>query len=178
MTLIAKQLYQSAASTSIGRALLYRALWLRYRDWRFRNKSTKVTNADLLVSALTGADFETACKLAVNSWCPIDVTNERLRRQLLLEATFRRSDLGVTPEGIDCIVRVISSKSTISCVDNLVAENYAFGAINTALQIAFLSHVPKSGRRPMLGTLHPRKMLAVIASTRRYVKGKRKIIPI
>ena len=170
---IVRQLYESAVRTSVGHAILYRVLRLRYRRSRRQNRRIDSNDIERLVAMLTSADFEAACRLATNSWSQCDLLNERLFRDLMIEVTSRRPDLGMTPQAVDCIVRVKSSSDTLGCVDSLLAENYSFGDINTALQIVHLGRIPDSDRRRIISMVHPEEMLAVIGSSRHYGRGRR-----
>jgi hypothetical protein len=125
---------------------------------------------------LVAADFKAACRLAANSWSFCDLLNDKLHRKLMIEVTSRRPDLGITPKAADCIVRMRSSSNTLSCVGDLLAEDYNFADINTALQIVYLDHLPRTDRRNRLGGIHPAKMLAAIVTSPNYGKGRRRIV--
>jgi hypothetical protein len=79
----------------------------------------------------------------------------------------------MTPQAVECIVRLKLSSDTLGCVDSLLADNYSFGDINIALQIVHLGRIPDRDRRLTLTRIHPEEMLAVIGSSKHYGRGRR-----
>lgn len=175
-------LYRLARRLSIGRVLRYAVLWLRYFWCRLRSAPSsggdQVERVDPArqVAALTDADALSASRIAIDSWFPLDLGNQRLYAAIVASLADARAELGITPEVIGHVLRLKASGDFTVCVDALAAEGHSSSAINTALYILLLRRLPAAEEFSMINSRHPRHALIAIQSGDEFQKRGRRTI--
>jgi hypothetical protein len=174
------RLYRLAKRLSLGRLLRYGALWARYGVRRgqsaFFTRQAQAPGARVAAeaAALAGADHTDAKRMVVASWFPLDLANARLHRALLASVANARSDLGVTPEILDCVEGLKSADDLTVTVDAMAERGGSSQTINTALYMLLLRRLPAPSEMPMIATRHPRHALIAIQSGDEYRKQGRR----
>jgi hypothetical protein len=176
-------LYRLAKRLSLGRLARYFALWARYLLRRGQSAlSTKLrkepaTGIDAQAAALARADLVTAKRMTVASWFPLDLANARLHRALLASVASARADLGLSPEILDCIVRLKGADDLAACVEGMVEQGRSPRTVNTALYVLLLRRLPAASELAMIASRHPRHALIAIQSGDEYRKqGRRAVV--
>ena len=174
------RLYRLAKRLSLGRLLRYAALWARYGVRRGQSalftRKSQAPGARVAAeaAALARADHAGAKRMVVASWFPLDLANARLHRALLASVVKARSDLGVTPEILDCVEGLKAADDLTATVDAMAEQGGSPQAINTALYMLLLRRLPAPSEMPMIATRHPRHALIAIQSGDEFRKQGRR----
>ena len=174
------RLYRLAKRLSLGRLLRYSALWARYGVRRgqsallARKSQAPAARVAAETAALARAELGHAKRMVVASWFPLDLANARLHRALLASVANARSDLGVTPEILDCVEGLKAADDLTATVDAMAEQGDTTQIINTALYMLLLRRLPAPSEMPMIATRHPRHALIAIQSGDEYRKQGRR----
>lgn len=173
------KLYMLARRLSIGRLLRYFDLWVRY-GWRRAESAlhgrgpAAGQKAEALAATIADADAETAKRLAVSSWFPLDLQNAGLHAAILKSVAEARPDLGLSPAIRDCLSRLKTAGDLTAAVDAEVETGARPETVNTALYLLLLRRLPAPSERSMIASRHPRHALIAIKSGDEYSRQGRR----
>lgn len=176
------RLYSLAKRLKVGRILRYGDLWARYL-WRrgvaavdaYRARRPD-GDAAALGADLAEADMAAAKRMVVASWFRLDLANAKLHRAMLASVLEARPDLGVTPEILDCTLRLKQADDLSACVDAMVERGNAAQTVNTALYVLLLRRLPGPSELAMIASRHPRHALIAILSGDEYRQRGRRAV--
>jgi hypothetical protein len=174
------RLYRLAKRLSPGWLLRYLALWTRYGLRRgqsallARKAQAPGGRVAAEAAALVRADLGDAKRMVVASWFPLDLANARLHQALLASVANARSDLGVTPEILDCLEGLKVADDLTATVDAMAEQGGPPQTINTALYILLLRRLPTTSEMQMIAARHPRHALIAIQSGDEFRKQGRR----